>query len=294
MFIFMPLFLHLFLQQQKAHEAINFSKTEPIPGYTFSHKVLPLRLAMISVLNHADTAQYQDDLAEALSRELKRPVLVLRRKSYLEIEQLLVRNEADVALLSTGAYCVYGKANGFRLLAMQERNHLAYYYGYIVTLKNSGIDNFSQLKGKSFAFVDPLSYSGYLGVQEMLQSQGSDAAHYFKSFYFTYSHDASLRAVLNGFVAGAAVDSLAYDYLKKHHPQKAQRLRIIYTLPPRGTSPVVARHGLKDWQKIQSAFLNLQNDPQAKEAMQHLLIDRFIRPQPQLYPPIELSGQKGN
>ena len=60
------------------------------------------QIAMISVLNHQDTARYQKELAEGLGRLLHRPVLLLRRKSNMEINQLLSKGDADIGLLSTG------------------------------------------------------------------------------------------------------------------------------------------------------------------------------------------------
>ena len=53
-----------------------------------------------------------------MGRLLDRPVLVLHRKSYTEINQLLIKGDADIALLSTGAYCVYGKKEDLQLLVM--------------------------------------------------------------------------------------------------------------------------------------------------------------------------------
>lgn len=281
-------------RQQIAPVDISFADTEPVPGYEPDRRETPLKIAMISVLNHQDTARYQKELAEGLGRLLDRPVLLLRRKSYMEINQLLSKGDADIGLLSTGAYCVYGRKEDFALLAMQERNKCPYYYGYVIVSAKSGLQTLDDLRGKRFAYVDPLSYSGYLGLQEKLRKAGEAPEQFFQSVYFTYSHDASIRAVLNDFADGAVVDSLAYEYLQKYEPEQAAGIRIIETLPPRGTSPVVARKGLAGVDRIQDALLHLQDDPEAGKAMEHLLIDRFILPQPDLYPPIEWREREGN
>ena len=280
-------------QRQFADVQVRFDQTESIPGYQFRNSDPPLRIAMISVLNHEATAKDQKQLAESIGRLLHRPVLVMQRKSYAEINQLLTKGDADLGLLSTGAYCAYKSREDFTLLAMQERNQLPYYYGYVVVRDSRGYDSLEDLRGRRFAYVDPLSYSGYLGLQEQLVQQGEKPEQFFHSFYFIYSHDASLRAVQNDFVDGAVVDSLAYDYLKKHEPELAAQLRILLVLPPRGTSPVVARRGLTDLDRIQQVLLRLHEDPEARTAMEHLMIDRFIPPQPELYPPIEWREREG-
>lgn len=271
---------------------IIFADVEPIPSYQIENRETPLKIAMISVLNHKDTARDQSQLAEGIGRKLGRPVLLLHRKSYAEVNHLLSKGDADIALLSTGAYCIYGKKEGFVLLAMQERNQLPYYYTYIIVPAQSTISSLDGLENKSFAYVDPLSYSGYLGLQEKLQNNGFTSDQYFKSTYFTYSHDESIRAVANQFVDGAVVDSLAYDYLKKHEPELVEKIKIIETLPPMGTGPIVARKDLDNIDRIQEVLLHLHEDPITQKALHHLMIDRFILPQPELYLKIDSQGIK--
>lgn len=276
-----------FFQFQNSKIQVSFKNTEPIPTYQPSDKKTPLRIVMISVLNYKDTAKYQKQMAQSLGRLLERPVLVMHRKRYSEINQLLIKGDADLGLLSTGAYCVYRGKNDFELLVAQERHKVPYYYSYVIVAADSPDNSLEDLRDKTFAFVDPLSYSGYLSVQEKLKKTNNHAKTYFDLFYFTYSHDASINAVLDGQVKGAVVDSLAYDYVKKHRPDNAAKIKIIEILPPRGTGPIVARKYLPDTDKIKQVLLNLHHDPTAREAMEHLMIDRFIIPQPELYPSID-------
>lgn len=105
---------------------IDFEQVEPIPGYKMEMREPPLRMAMISVLNHARTEGYQSQMVRSLGRLLGRPVLLLHRRSYAEINQLLAKGDADVAFLSSGAYMVYGKKEDVRLLAMPERGELLF------------------------------------------------------------------------------------------------------------------------------------------------------------------------
>ena len=111
----------------------DFEQVEPIPGYKMEMREPPLRVAMISVLNHARTEDYQSQMVRSLGRLLGRPVLLLHRRSYAEINQLLAKGDADVAFLSSGAYMVYGKKEDVRLLAMPERGGTNYYFSYYWT-----------------------------------------------------------------------------------------------------------------------------------------------------------------
>lgn len=285
----LSLMILLLVRESRDPVDIYFDDTQRVASYSFDNHEQPLKIAMISVLDQQDTEQYQKRLANGIGRQLHRPVLLLRRKSYMEINRLISKGEADVAMMSTGAYCMYGQKEGLSLLAMQERNGLPYYFSYIIVPQDSSASSLSELKGKSFAYVDPLSYSGYLSVQERLVQSGEDPAQFFKTSYFTYNHSDSIEAVANHEVDGAAVDSLACDYLQRYDPQMLGKIRVIEVLPKRGTSPVVARKDFSAIDEVQQALLHLQEDPDAADAMHHLLIDRFILPDSSLYPPIQLK-----
>lgn len=262
---------------------IYFSNVEPVSVYEPLKNDPPLKIAMISVLNHKDAMIYQKQLANIIGKKLGRSVVVLHRRSYAEINALLSKGNADIALLSTGAYCVYGKKEGFSLLVMQQRNGLPYYYGYIIASANGNINRLEDLKQKTFAYVDPLSYSGYLGLQIKLNEIGENKDEYFSLSYFTYSHAESIRQVATGEVDGAVIDSLAYDYLMQTDKEMISKIKIIETLPPMGTGPFVARKNLQNQNDIKEILLHIHEDPEAKEALDHLLIEKFIVPQISLY-----------
>lgn len=272
---------------------VKFGDTEAVPPYQWVHKGEPIKIAMISVLNRQETYRYQRQIAKAIGDKIGSPVLLLQRRSYAEVNQLLAKGGADIALLSTGAYSVYGKKEEFTLLAMQERHGRPYYESYVIVPKDSPVTTLWQLNGKSFAYTDPLSYSGYLAVIQTIRAAGMDTESFFGNSHFTYSHDKSVRAVAGRFVDGAAVDSLAYDYLAKNHPSLIEQVRIVAVLPSAGTGPIVARSDFPDKEKVQTILLHLHEDPKIAPALDQLMIDRFILPQPELYPDIDSLSPEG-
>ena len=270
---------------------VYFDRVEAIPGYKIELREQPLRIAMISVLNHQTTDEYQHAMVRSIGRLLGRPVLLLHRRSYAEINQLLARGDADVAFLSSGAYMVYGKKEDVRLLAMPERDGANCYFSYIIVPRGSPAESLSDLRGRRFVYVDPLSYSGYIELRARLRTMGEDPEHFFGSYYFTYSHDDSLRAVADGLVDGGVIASLTYDYYRVNAPAILDKIRLLEAMPGSGMGPVVARRDLRDADAVQEILLHLNEDAEAKEAMQHLLIDRFVPPQPELYP--QFSPEEG-
>ena len=294
--VFMGLMLALlvgvfFYLRVEQRTQIDFEQVEPIPGYKMEMRTPPLRVAMISVLNHARTESYQSQMVRSIGRLLGRPVLLLHRRSYAEINQLLAKGDADVAFLSSGAYMVYGKKDDVRLLAMPERGGTNYYFSYVIVPRASRIESLEDLRGRRFVYVDPMSYSGYLELRAHLRKMGEDPERFFRSSYFTYSHDDSLRAVADGLVDGGVIASLTYDYYQMYAPAILESVRVIQILPGSGMGPVVARQGLKEADEVQEILLHLDEDAEAKEAMAQLLIDRFVPPQPELYP--QFSTEEG-
>ena len=102
------------------------------------------------------------------------------------------------------------------------------------------------LRGKLFAFSDPLSNTGMLIPTYTLAKMGETPELFFRKYIFTYSHDNSIRSVAEKFVDGAAVDSLIWEYLNAKDPEWTAQTRIIYKsascgIPPLVVSPEVDR-----------------------------------------------------
>lgn len=69
----------------------------------------------------------------------------------------------------------------------------------------SGITDLAGLKGKKFAFVDPISASGYLFPSLLVKNKtGQEPKTFFASTIFAGGHDKAALAVYSGQVDGAA------------------------------------------------------------------------------------------
>src|SRR5262245_43450173 len=78
-----------------------------------------------------------------------------------------------------------------------------YYLSTIITKKGSGIKTVADLKGKSFAFVDPASTSGHLMPASIIMKAGINPDTDMKPVY-AGSHPAAVLAVMNDKVAAGA------------------------------------------------------------------------------------------
>jgi phosphonate transport system substrate-binding protein len=144
--------------------------------------------------------------------------------------------------------------------------------------KDSAVQSFRELRGKRFAFTDPLSNTGRLVPMYMLAKENETPERFFKEIIFTQSHDKSIKAVAQGIVDGAAVDSLIWEYLNATKPESTSRTRILQKSPPYAIPPVVVPRELDPGLKarMKQAFLNAHLDPNGKEILQKMKIDKFV------------------
>ncbi|MFD1453109.1 substrate-binding domain-containing protein [Oceanobacillus sojae] len=280
------LFISSGCQPKQAAYDIDFSKSEIDYEGAQDNGPPPIRIAISSVLSPTETVKNYREIASFIGEQLDRPAIVIQRRSYNEINNLMVNGGADIALFPTGAYINYGLHDNLEGVAMQERLGSSYYYGYIVAKEDSSIESLEDLKGKDIAFFDPTSYSGYTFVKEKLASWDETPDSFFKSHLFTYSHEGSINAVKNNVVDAAAVHSLSYENMELTDSDLTKDLKIISQSEAMGTGPVLVRSDLPDKEKeiITDSFLNMTDDSSMKQALEGLYIDRFIPFDPNLYP----------
>jgi len=246
---------------------------------------LPLRVAVAAVVSPKVTLDSYRGLLDYLAMRLDRPVELLQRPTYAEINALVRSGQADVAFVCGGAYVEAQRDFGMELLAAPQVNGEALYHSYLIAPANSSIQSLEDLRGKRFAFTDPLSHTGHVVIQYRLHEKGESPETFFGEIIFTYSHDNSIRAVAGGLVDGASVDSLVYDLLIGLEPELAERTRIVETSPAYGIPPVVVHPDLSPDLKSQlrDALLDMANDSDGRHALAELHIDRFVHTNPANY-----------
>lgn len=269
---------------------IDFSITNPEEDSHFNNIIPknaenPFRIAVCAILPQKDTIDSYRLISERIGEELKRDTAIIERRSYAEINVLLANGGADIAFLANGAYASYSGIEEIEPLAMQVRFGVPYYYCYIIVPSHSSAKRLEDLRGKTFAFTDPISYSGKIALVYMLRQINETPETFFGNYVYTYGHQNSLEAVANNVIDAAAIGSHVYDDAKKNQPDLIEKIRIINVSDKGGTGPVVARKSLgqEKIQILQNFFLNMHKDSELKEAMSVLMIDHFIEPQMEYY-----------
>jgi phosphonate transport system substrate-binding protein len=206
-------------------------------------------------------------------------------RTYAEAVSNIKDSKTDIAYVCSSTYTLLKDKKEARLLAIPIINGQDKYYSDIIALKNSPYKSLLDFKGKIFAYTDPDSTSGSIAPTYYLLTHGKKNNTFFAHLIYTYDHGESIKAVLDGFVDGASVDSLVLTQYAKKHPLDIKNIKIVQKLGPFTISPIVARSNLnkKEFKKLQELFLNMHKTKIGKEILQHLNIDRFEKPSSQTY-----------
>ena len=105
------------------------------------------------------------------------------------------------------------------------------YFAIMVTHPNSGIQKISDLKGKTFAFGDKGSTSGYLIPLHYFMTQGIDPETYFKKVIYT-KHQAIETQVAQGALDAGADYNRNRNAMIEQGLIKAEQSRIIWQSAP--------------------------------------------------------------
>jgi phosphate/phosphite/phosphonate ABC transporter binding protein len=118
-------------------------------------------------------------------------------KDYDALSEGMKEGIIDVAWFSPFAYVNAHEKIGIEPLVSPRVNGKVSYNGYIITRKDSGISSLSGLRGRSFAYVDEGSASGYLYAQHIIKAEGMNPKTVFSKTSYLGSHDSVIKAVLS-------------------------------------------------------------------------------------------------
>lgn len=260
-----------------AGPVVRLSDLQPLPDEPPA-EVIPLRVAVAAVISPKGNVESYTPLLEYLSRRLGRPVEMIQRRTYAEVNDLIRTGEVDLAFVCTSAYVAGQREFGMQLLAAPQVNGETTYRSYLIVPADSPARTMADLRGKVFAFTDPMSHTGRNYPVWLVRQLGEEPETFFARTFFTYSHDDAIRAVAEGLADGAAVDSLVYDFALARDPSLAQRVKVIHRSMPFGAPPVVVGPEVRPQLKAELAdlILNLDKSAEGQAILRTLGVDRFV------------------
>ena len=132
------------------------------------------------------------------------------------------------------------------------------YFCDVITARGNDVDGFADLEGRSWAYNDACSLSGYYGLLRKLAEMGEDT-RFFGEVLHSGSHLDSIRMVADREADAATIDSNVLWMRLEEEPELADEVRVIDSWGPFPVQPVVVRSGLPPGLKeaLRDAFLDL-------------------------------------
>ena len=238
----------------------------------------PIRFAVGAMLTPKEGFVYYKHFLDYIGERMGRHIEFVDREDYEEINDLLKSGGVDAAFVCSGPYVDGHRDFGLELIAAPLAYGKTVYYSYIIVSKDSPIRNFEELRGKTFAFTDPMSNTGTLVPTYMLAKMKETPDSFFKKYVFSHSHDKSIKAVSQGIVDGAAVDSLIWDYLDHRGPAFTSKTRIILKSSAYAIPPVVVRPGLAPEikRRLKHVILTAHLDKRGASILREMAIEKFV------------------
>lgn len=207
-------------------------------------------------------------------------VQFIQRGVYSPIIDGLRAGQIDFAWICGFPYVLH--ARELRLLAVPVWRDRPVYQSYLITGASSGAASLDDLRGRNFAFSDPLSNSGYLYVRYLLAQRNERADSFFGRSFFAHSHPNVVEAVADGLADGGAVDGYVWEVLSEVMPSLTGRTRVLQRSPEFGFPPLVAgaHVGARAFGRMQRALLGMHDSADGRAVLAELRLDRLVAGQP--------------
>jgi len=245
--------------------------------HSFAYVSAPRALRVVSFLA-PKLLDFYTFLGERVGQSLRCQVEVVAGTSYDELDSAEVAfvcglpyvertQRDDCPVEPIAAPVVMGTRYGGRPI----------YFSDVIVRRDSPCRSFADLRGRSWAYNERHSHSGY-GITRFVLAQGGHAKGYFGRVVEAGWHERAVGLVAAGECDASAIDSHLLAVMFRDEPGLADQLRVIETMGPSTIQPVAVSRRLprRVKAKIQRTFLSLADDPAARRPLAAALVDRFV------------------
>jgi phosphonate transport system substrate-binding protein len=163
------------------------------------------------------------------------------------------------------------------------------YFSDVIVHRDSAFRSFADLRGRSWAYNEPLSHSGY-GITRYHLLRMGETDGYFGEVIEAGFHEESIRMVARGEVHASAIDSQVLGVALRDERGLSESLKVIAALGPSTIQPVAVSKRLPEDLRgeIRSVLVSMAEDPGCRERLQLGLVERFVAVGPEDYDDIRM------
>lgn len=186
-----------------------------------------LTMGFVPLVDGDKLIESVDPLSQVLTEEMGVNVEAFTATNYVGVVEGLGSGQIDFGIIPPLSYVLANNESGAEVImtAVNEDGSTGY-YSQILVRKDSGINEVEDLKGKTVAFVDPSSASGYAFPGAYLIDHGIDLEN---DIDYTYSggHDKSIQLLINGDVDAIGTFPRAVTRHLDEFPEAKDDLKVL-------------------------------------------------------------------
>lgn len=213
-----------------------------------------VRFGMISVENERDAIARLQGLSAYMTEALGVPFRVFRGSDYAAVVEAMRSGHAELAYLGPASYGLARRVMGERVAPIfryVDNSGLDGYHSVMIVKADSPVQRLEDMRGRTLAFVDPNSASGFQVPGWFLRRQGMDPATFFSRTGFAGSHEQGVMAVLNGTFDAAVVsysneERNTFQRMAEKGMIQPGAVRVVWRSPLIPNSPFVIRMDLPE------------------------------------------------
>jgi phosphonate transport system substrate-binding protein len=249
------------------------------PGHAQAER---LRIGLTAVIL-ADQAAFLSRWAAYLSDRLQANVAFVTRDDYQPLHDLLSSGQIDA--LWTCGYPYVRFRSQLQLTAVPLYQGRPTYQSYLIRPRgDNGVRNWADIRGKVFAYSDPLSNSGWLVAQGQMANAGIGPRD-LKRAFFAHGHRNVAEAVAARLAQAGSIDGYVWETMRLQGMSAAAQTEVVWKSPFHGFPPIVSALGTGHFRidALQSTLLAMAGDDTGRELLKALNLDGFVAGEPSIF-----------
>lgn len=224
-----------------------------------------LRIGFIPAEDSRAMVRQSKDILDIVAKQTGLKVEAFVGSDYNGTIEALRNGHVDVALLGPFSYILattQAPVEAFAVTVIAKTMQPSY-KSIIIARKDSPINSINDLKGHTYAFVDPGSTSGYMVPAAAFKKAGITPEKDFKQVMYSGGHDATIVAVGEGKVEAGSVADRIFERGCAKGLADCSKIKIIWESPAIWNDPVLYRKNMPEdlKKKIRDAFYSIKNLP---------------------------------
>jgi phosphate/phosphite/phosphonate ABC transporter binding protein len=212
----------------------------------YSPVAMTLVVAIIPETNPISQERRYRPLVDFLSERLgERTRIGLRLlPSYDALVEQFLKGTVNAAFFGSFTYAMIRARVGVEPVARPERGGESMYRGLILARKDSGIRDWSGLRGRRFSMVRSTTAAEIFPLLHLRRRGVADPVRFLGEIVWSGSHEASLGKILSGEVEAGAAKDLVYQRLAAEDPRLEEELVVLAESLPVPENTLVVRRDL--------------------------------------------------